>query len=105
MDIMRWSKLDNDSYDQACIARLSKQGTHIPHLVDKIFRAPQATDVDITWQHSADGSDPEDRFYLYHTHEAQDAGFEVGWKEKHRLFPYPQTVLDNNPALHQNPGW
>lgn len=105
MDIMRWSKLDNDSYDQACIARLSKQGTHIPHLVDKVFRAPKPTDVDITWQHSSDGSDPEDRFYLYHTHEAMDAGFEVGWKEKHRLFPYPQTVLDNNPALHQNPGW
>ena len=105
MDVMRWSKLDNDSYDQECIAHLSKQGTHIPHLVDKVFRPVKATDVDVTWQHSSDGSDPEDRFYLYHTHEAMDAGFEVGWKEKHRLFPYPQTLLDNNPALHQNEGW
>ena len=105
MDIMRWSKLDNDSYDKECIDRLSKAGTHIPHLYDKVFRKPQPTDVDVTWQHSSDGSDPEDRFYLGHTHEAQDAGYEVGWKEKHRLFPYPQIILDNNPALHQNEGW
>ena len=34
-----------------------------------------------------------------------DAHYEVGWQEKHRLFPYPQTLLDNNPSLHQNPGW
>ena len=108
-DIMRWSKLDNDSYDQECIARLKVQGTHIPHLVDRVFRTdpnePITDQVDgdkPVWQHSADGSDPEDRFYLLHTHEAENKGFEVGWKEKHRLFPYPQNVKDMNPNLKQD---
>jgi hypothetical protein len=61
--------------------------------------------LDIKWQQSANGSDAEDRFYIVHTHPAQDAGFQVGWQEKHRLFPYPTSIMQNNPALHQNPGW
>ena len=104
-DVMRWSKLDNDSYDNEALDHLKVQGKHIPHLVDKVFRAPQDTDEDRVWQHSADGSDKEDRFYLYHTHEAQDAGYQVGWQEKHRLFPYPQQVMEMNPNIVQNPGW
>ena len=104
-DIMRWSKIDNDTYDQEAIGHMKVQGKHIPHLVDKVFRAPQDSDEDRVWQHSADGSDKEDRFYLYHTHEAQDAGYEVGWQEKHRLFPYPQQVMEMNPNIVQNPGW
>ena len=103
-DVMRWSKLDNDSYDQEALGHLKVQGTHIPHLYDKVFRPVKASDEDVTWQHSADGSDPDDRFYLGHTHEAKDAGFEVGWQEKHRLFPYPQAVKDQNPNLKQV-GW
>ena len=70
-----------------------------------MFRAPEAGDEDVVWQHSANGSDAEDRFYLYHTHEAQDAGYTVGWQEKHKLFPYPQSVIDMNPSITQNPGW
>ena len=104
-DIMRWSKLDNDSYDNEALDHMKVQGKHIPHLVDKVFRAPQDSDEDRVWQHSSNGSDPEDRFYLYHTHEAQDAGYQVGWQEKHRLFPYPQSVIDMNPNIQQNPGW
>ena len=65
----------------------------------------QDSDEDRVWQHSANGTDPEDRFYIYHTHEAQDAGYEVGWKEKHALFPYPQSVIEMNPNIKQNPGW
>ncbi len=103
-DVMRWSKLDNDSYDNEALGHMKVQGKHIPHLVDKVFRPVKDTDEDVVWQHSADGSDKEDRFYLYHTHEAQDAGFEVGWQEKHRLFPYPQNVKDMNPNLTQV-GW
>ena len=110
-DIMRWSKLDNDSYDQECIARLKVQGKHIPHLMDKVFRKnpnePIEDQVDgdkPVWQHSSDGSDPEDRFYLIHTHEAEAKGFQVGWTEKHRLFPYPQNIKDMNPNLKQD-GW
>lgn len=101
-DLLRWSKLDNDQYTKDCMEHLKKQGTHIPHLYDKLFRAPTSSDVDVIWQN---GSEANSRFWIGHTHEAQDAGFEVGWQEKHRLFPYPTTVLENNPELHQNPGW
>ena len=106
-DVMRWSKLDNDSYDNEALDHMKVQGKHIPHLVDRVFRDPKdyPGDEDRVWQHSADGSDKEDRFYLYHTHEAQDAGYQVGWQEKHRLFPYPQQVMEMNPNIVQNPGW
>lgn len=106
-DVMRWSKLDNDSYDQEAIGHLQKQGTHIPHLCDRIFYEAGGVPIpsDAIWMHSSDGSDPMDRFFIYHTHEAQDAGYEVGWKEKHRLFPYPQQVMDMNPNIVQNPGF
>jgi tetratricopeptide (TPR) repeat protein len=101
-DILRWSKLDNSAYDQACIARLQKQGTAVPHLFDKLFRAPQAGDENIVWEN---GSEANSRFYIVHTHEAKDAGFEVGFQERNRLFPYPITVLEQNPSIVQNPGW
>ncbi|MBR5928966.1 MAG: RagB/SusD family nutrient uptake outer membrane protein [Prevotella sp.] len=110
-DVMRWSKLDNDSYDQECLAHLKVQGKNIPHLVDRVFRTDPNEPIEdqvngdkAVWQHSADGSDPEDRFYLLHTHEAESKGFEVGWQPKHRLFPYPQNVKDMNPNLKQD-GW
>lgn len=101
-DILRWSKLDNSDYDKECIAHLQKQGSAVPHLFDKLFRAPQAGDENIVWEH---GDEANSRFYIVHTHEAKDAGFEVGFTEKCRLFPYPTTVLEQNPNLKQNPGW
>lgn len=101
-DILRWLKVDNDAYDQACLARLKVQGTHVPNLYDKVFRKPESTDVDLMWQY---GDEKNSRFYIAYTHPAVDAGNTVGWQEKHKLYPYPQTVLDNNPKLHQNPGW
>ena len=101
-DILRWSKLDNSAYDQECIEHLKKQGTAVPHLFDKLFRAPKADDENIVWEH---GDEANSRFYIVHTHEAKDAGFEVGFTEKCRLFPYPTTVLEQNPNLKQNPGW
>ena len=101
-DILRWSKLDNTDYDKECIAHLQKQGSAVPHLFDKLFRAPQAGDENIVWEH---GDEANSRFYIVHTHEAKDAGFEVGFTDKCRLFPYPTTVLEQNPNLKQNPGW
>lgn len=101
-DILRWSKLDNSAYDQECIEHLKKQGSAVPHLFDKLFRAPKADDENIVWEH---GDEANSRFYIVHTHEAKDAGFEVGFTEKCRLFPYPTTVLEQNPNLKQNPGW
>ncbi len=107
-DVLRWQ-------DANAIARLEKAGTKVPHLFDKLFRAPHYTDgvdadgkpykadVDITWEH---GTEENSRFYTVHTHEAMDAGYEVGFKKgKHELFPYPPTVIEANPALKQNPGW
>ena len=102
-DLLRWSKLDNDSYTQEGMTHLKNQGKAVPHLYDKLFVSPSAEcGENLVWQY---GSESNSRFFIAHTHEAQDAGFEVGWQEKHRLFPYPTTVLDNNPALRQNEGW
>ena len=105
-DLLRWLKTDgNSQYIKDCFEHLKNQGKHIPHLYDRIFREPKASDEDVVWMHSKDGSDKMDRFYLGHTHEAQDAGYTVGWQEKHKLFPYPQSVIDMNPSITQNPGW
>jgi len=101
-DILRWSKLDNDSYDQECIARLKKAGSAVPHLFDKLFRPVEATDENVVWEN---GTEANSRFYIVHTHEAKDKGFEVGFQEKHRLFPYPYSVLSQNPNIQDNPGW
>lgn len=92
-DIMRWN-------DTKAIDRLTKAGTVVPHLFDKVFRAPKADDQDVTWEY---GSEANSRFYTTNTPETN---FKVGFKKgKHEFFPYPQTVLDKNPNLQQNPGW
>ena len=92
-DIMRWN-------DTKAKERLTKAGTVVPHLFDKVFRAPKADDQDVAWEHE---SEANSRFYTTNTPETN---FKVGFKEgKHEFFPYPQTVLDKNPNLKQNPGW
>lgn len=96
-DVMRWK-------DTKAIERLKNVGSDCPHLFDKLFRAPKADDRKVTWEH--DGGEPNSRFYTVSTSAAKDAGFTVGFKEgKHEFFPYPQTVMDKNPNLEQNPGW
>ena len=95
-DIIRWN-------DQAAIARLQQVGTDVPHLFDKLFRAPSSSDRKVTWEN---GSEANSRFYTVSSSEAKDKGFEVGFKKgKHELFPFPQTVIDKNPNLEQNDGW
>lgn len=94
-DVLRWN-------DAEAKGRLAQAGHAVPHLFDKLHRAPKAGETPI-WQH---GSEANSRFYIVHTHEAMDAGFEVGFKEGvSNLFPYPSTVLDQNPNLQQNPGY
>ena len=95
-DVMRWK-------DTKAIERLKNVGSDCPHVFDKLFRAPKADDRKVTWEH---GTEANSRFYTVSTSAAKDAGFEVGFKEgKHEFFPYPQTVMDKNPNLEQNPGW
>lgn len=95
-DVMRWK-------DDKAIERLKNVGSDCPHLFDKLFRAPKADDRKVTWEH---GEETNSRFYTVSTSAAKDAGFEVGFKAgKHEFFPYPQTVMDKNPNLEQNPGW
>ncbi len=95
-DVMRWK-------DAKAIERLKNVGSDCPHVFDKLFRAPKADDRKVTWEH---GTEANSRFYTVSTSAAKDAGFEVGFKEgKHEFFPYPQTVLDKNHNLQQNPGW
>ncbi|MCI7256298.1 MAG: RagB/SusD family nutrient uptake outer membrane protein [Prevotella sp.] len=52
-DIIRWN-------DQAAIARLQQVGTDVPHLFDKLFRAPSSFDRKVTWEN---GSEANSRFY------------------------------------------
>lgn len=95
-DVIRWK-------DQKAISRLEAVGSDVPHLFDKLFRAPAATDEKVTWEH---GTEANSRFYTVSSHAAKDAGFTVGFKAgKHEYFPFPQTVMDKNPNLVQNPGW
>ncbi len=92
-DIMRWK-------DAKAISRLEQSGTIVPHLWDKLFRTPQASDQNVTWEH---GTEANSRFYTTNTPETN---FTVGFKAgKHEFFPYPQTVKDKNPNLEQNTGW
>lgn len=94
-DILRWN-------DAKGLAHLKESGKQVPHLFDKMFRAPKATDENIVWEH---GSEANSRFYIAHTHEAMDAGFTVGFQEKNRLFPYPSSVVEMNPNIKQNTGY
>ena len=95
-DVMRWK-------DTKAIERLKNVGSDCPHVFDKLFRAPKADDRKVTWEH---GTEANSRFYTVSTSAAKDAGFDVGFKKgKHEFFPYPQTVMDKNPNLEQNPGW
>ncbi len=95
-DIMRWK-------DAKAIERLKNAGSDVPHLFDKLFRAPQSGDEKLHWEH---GTEANSRFYTVSSHAAKDAGFHVGFVEgKHNYFPYPETVKNTNPNLVQNPGW
>ncbi len=92
LDILRWGDLD----------RVKQAGQDVPKLFDKLHRAPQGTDVNVTWQF---GSESNSRFYTTSTHEAIDSGAKVGYKDRNAFFPYPTSVMDKNPNLVQNPGW
>ena len=92
LDILRWGDLD----------RVKQAGQSVPKLFDKLHRAPQGSDVNVTWQF---GSESNSRFYTTSTHEAIDSGAKVGYKDRNVFFPYPTSVMDKNPNLVQNPGW
>ena len=95
-DILRWN-------DAEGIARLKAVGSDVPHLFDKMFRQPKSDDRKVTWEN---GTEANSRFYTVSSSEAKDKGFTVGFQQgKHELFPFPQTVIDKNPNLVQNPGW
>lgn len=105
-DLMRWYRLgDSDQFTKESIERLKIQGTRVPNLCDKLSEMPSSIEGidlnDVVWEN---GSEANSRFFIFHTHPAMDAGNEVGWKEKHMLFPYPQQVKDMNPNLRQD-GW
>ena len=106
MDLMRWYRLgDSDTFTKEGMEHLKKQGTAVPNLCDKVSEKPTSIagvdQSDVRWEF---GDEKSSRFFLFHTHPAMDAGNEVGWKEKHKLFPYPQEVKEMNPNLLQE-GW
>ena len=95
LDIKRWGDTD----------RIKQSGNMAPKLFDKLFRAPEATDEAVTWLPGEDAT--TGRFYTINTHEAKAKyGDKVNFKEgKNEFFPFPQTVIDKNPNLRQNPGY
>ena len=44
-DLMRWSKIDNDSYTKECMDHLKSQGKHVPNLCDKLSEMPDAVEA------------------------------------------------------------
>lgn len=88
IDMMRWG--DTQKAAQA--------GNDVPKLFDKVHRGPAKSGEKVTWEN--------ERFYTVSTHEAQDAGYNTGFKAgTHELFPFPMTVLEKNPNIRQNPGY
>ena len=92
-DILRWGDTD----------RVKNAGQSVPKLFDKLYRAPQGSDQNVTWEN---GTEANSRFYTVSSHEAIDRGDKVGFQAgKHEFFPYPTSVMDKNPNIVQNPGW
>ncbi len=93
LDLLRWGDTD----------RVKQAGQDVPKLFDKLFREPKATDQGIKWEN---GTEANSRFYTVSTHEAIDAKYTVGFQAgKHEFFPFPNSVMDKNPNMVQNPGW
>ena len=91
-DLVRWGDTD----------RVEKAGQDVPKLFDKLFRVPMSGET-VRWEN---GTEADSRFYVVSSHEAIDAGNQVGFVPgKHNLFPYPMTEMNSNPNLVQNPGW
>ena len=106
MDLMRWYKQgDTDNFTKEGMEHLKNAGKRTPNLCDKLAEKPSDIEGvdpnDVVWEF---GDEKSSRFFIFHTHPAQDAGFEVGWQEKHKLFPYPQEIKEMNPNLRQE-GW
>ena len=106
MDLMRWYKQgDTDNFTKEGMEHLKNAGKRTPNLCDKLSEKPSDIEGvdpnDVVWEF---GDEKSSRFFIFHTHPAQDAGFEVGWQEKHKLFPYPQEIKEMNPNLRQE-GW
>ena len=92
LDLVRWGDTE----------RVKKAGQDVPKLFDKLYREPKSTDQGIKWL----DNDSSQRFYTVSTHEAIDAGHQVGFKAgQHEFFPFPISVMDKNPNMVQNPGW
>ena len=93
LDLLRWGDTD----------RVKQAGQAVPKLFDKLYRTPQATDVNVKWEN---GTEANSRFYTVDTHEAIDAKWSVGFQAgKHEFFPFPTSVMEKNPNMVQNPGW
>ena len=91
-DLLRWG--DTEGVEQA--------GQAVPVLYDKFFRSPVSSE-NVVWEN---GTEADSRFYTVITHDAKDDGYQIGFVAgKHNRFPYPQTEMEANPNLTQNPGW
>ena len=74
-------------------------GSNVPILYDAFRRPAESGDKNVTY------FDDAKRFYTVSTSSAKDAGIQVGFQEKHKLFPFPHDARAVNENLRQNPGW
>lgn len=74
-------------------------GKNVPILYDSFRRPAESGDKNVTY------FDDAKRFYTVTTSAARDAGIDCGFKEKHKLFPFPHDARAVNENLRQNPGW
>lgn len=83
-DMLRWNDLDG----------AKEAGKHVTTVYDKLTRPIKGSDK---------VAEEGERFYSVYAPEA--AGRATGMQDKHKLFPYPNTVTSINPNLKQNTGW
>lgn len=91
-DMVRWGHLDG----------AKQAGQAVPILYDKLTRAPKADDQGLAWEN---GSEANSRFYTVITHEAKDKGYDIGYKDKNKYFPFPYSATSINPNLTQHEGF
>lgn len=92
-DLVRWGDTE----------RVERAGQDVTSLFDKVSRSPLNTDIDVVWEN---GSQENSRFYTTSTPESRNNGILGGYVPgKHNLFPYPDSVIEANPNLVQNPNW
>jgi len=101
-DLVRWGK-----NDPSMLKTLEEQDRYVPTLVDDMDATVEGEGRKKTYTvkspHSwrvTDTIKNQEADYWYKVYNEN-----LGFKEKHKLLPFPQRVMDLNSNIIQNPGW